>query len=213
MIFDIGASKNNREPDYALLAKIARECRMPLCYGGGIISVSQIERLVGLGIERVALNTSLIEHPKLLSDASSLVGSQSLVAVIDMKRVGLFQKTYVVVKNNGMTSTAKTLLEWSSQLEALGVGEIVIQAVDRDGMLSGYDFDLIDLVWGKISVPITVLGGAGSFNHIEALFARYGLVGAAAGSLFSVKGKFRAPLVSYPSRSEKEAIINKALTL
>lgn len=205
MVVDIDASRHMREPDYKLIANLARECRMPLSYGGGVKTVEQFDRIIGLGVEKVAVSSAAVDDPNLISRAAARVGSQSVVAVIDVKRSGLLRKPEVVTLN----ATKRSGLEPSviaAKLQELGAGEIVLNNVDRDGEMKGYDFDLIDSVRNAISTPLTVLGGAGSLEDIRSLVSRYGIIGAAAGSLFVFKGKYRAVLINYPSLEEKLCI-------
>ena len=205
MVVDIDASRHMREPDYKLIANLARECRMPLSYGGGVKTVEQFDRIIGLGVEKVAVSSAAVDDPNLISRAAARVGSQSVVAIIDVMRSGLLRKPEVVTLN----ATKRSGLEPSviaAKLQELGAGEIVLNNVDRDGEMKGYDFDLIDSVRNAISTPLTVLGGAGSLEDIRSLVSRYGIIGAAAGSLFVFKGKYRAVLINYPSLEEKLCI-------
>lgn len=205
MVVDIDASRHMREPDYKLIANLARECRMPLSYGGGVKTVEQFDRIIGLGVEKVAVSSAAVDDPTLISRAAARVGSQSVVAVIDVKRSGLLRKPEVVTLN----ATKRSGLEpsvFAAKLQELGAGEIVLNNVDRDGEMKGYDFDLIDSVRNAISTPLTVLGGAGSLDDIRSLVSRYGIIGAAAGSLFVFKGKYRAVLINYPGLEEKLSI-------
>lgn len=205
MVVDIDASRHLREPDYKLIANLARECRMPLSYGGGVKTVEQFDRIIGLGVEKVAVSSAAVDDPSLISRAAARVGSQSVVAVIDVKKSGLLRKPEVVTLN----ATKRSGLEpsaFAARLQELGAGEIVLNNVDSDGEMKGYDFDLIDSVRKVISTPLTVLGGAGSLDDIRSLVSRYGVIGAAAGSLFVFKGKYRAVLINYPSFEEKLGI-------
>jgi cyclase len=205
MVIDIDASRLGQEPDYKLIANLALECRMPLCYGGGVKTVEQFDRIIGLGVEKVAVSSAAVDSPELISNAASRVGNQSVVVVIDVKKTGFFKKYEVVTLN----ATQRTGLEpsvWAAKLQELGAGEVVLNSVDRDGEMKGYDLDLIDSVRNAISTPLTVLGGAGSVEDIRGLVNRYGIIGAAAGSLFVFKGKYRAVLINYPSREEKAGI-------
>lgn len=207
MVLDIDASRCGNEPDYKMIGNLALECRMPLCYGGGVKSVEHFDRIIGLGVEKVAVASAAIENPDLVSQAAARVGRQSVVAVIDVKRSGLLRKPEVVILN----STKRTGLAppvWAGQLQRLGAGEIVINSVDHDGEMNGYDFDLIDSVRSEVSTPITVLGGAGSLDDIHALIRRYGIIGAGAGSLFVFKGKYRAVLINYPGYDEKRRLFS-----
>jgi cyclase len=205
MIIDIDASRLRQEPDYRLIANLALECRMPLCYGGGVKTVEQFDRIIGLGVEKVAVSSAAVDTPDLIGNAASRVGNQSVVVVVDVKKTGLLRKYEVVTLN----ATHKTGLEpaaWAKKLQQLGAGEIVINSVDQDGEMKGYDIDLIDSVRNSISTPLTVLGGASSLEDVRTLVSRYGIIGAAAGSLFVFKGKYRAVLINYPSREEKDDI-------
>jgi cyclase len=209
IVLDIDASRNGQEPNYRRIAHLASECRMPFCYGGGVKTVGQLERIVGLGVEKVAMSSAVVDAPELITQAARHVGSQSVVVVIDTKNTGIFQKPEVVT-HNATRRTGLNPVEFAKRAEDLGVGEIVLNSVDRDGRMNGYDLDLIDQVRAAVSVPLTVLGGAGSLVDMKGLIDRYGIVGAAAGSLFVFKGKYRAVLISYPNRLEKDALIVEA---
>jgi len=208
VVLDIDATIKRDEPDYQLISHLASECRMPLCYGGGVQTVTQIEKIISLGVEKVAVSSAVIENPKLISDAAIRVGSQSLVVVIDVRKTGLLRR-HEVVTHNGSRRTGFNPVEFASYMAELGAGEIVINSVDRDGKMIGYDLDLVEQVRQKINLPLTVLGGAGSLDDFRELFDRFGLIGAAAGSLFVFKGKYRAVLINYPNRVEKEALLTK----
>jgi cyclase len=205
MVIDIDASRFGREPDYKLIANLAFECRMPLCYGGGVKSVEQFDRIIGLGVEKVAISSAAVDSPDLVCNAANRVGTQSVVAVIDVKKSGLLRKPEVVTLNATKRSGLDPIA-YAVKLQELGAGEIVLNNVDRDGEMKGYDFDLIDSVRNAISTPLTVLGGAGSLDDIRSLVNRYGIIGAAAGSLFVFKGKYRAVLINYPGVEEKLGI-------
>lgn len=205
MVVDIDASRHMREPDYKLIANLARECRMPLSYGGGVKKVEQFDRIIGLGVEKVAISSAAVDDPSLVSRSAARVGSQSVVVVIDVKRSGLLRKPEVVTLNATKRSGFEPSV-FAARLQELGAGEIVLNNVDNDGEMKGYDFDLIDSVRNAISTPLTVLGGAGSLDDIRSLVRRYGIIGAAAGSLFVFKGKYRAVLINYPGLEEKLGI-------
>lgn len=212
MVVDIDASRHGREPDYKLIANLAVECRMPLSYGGGVKTVEQFDRIIGLGVEKVAVSSAAVDDPELITRAASRVGSQSVVAVIDVKKTGLLRKPEVVTLN----ATQRTGLEpaaFATRLQALGAGEIVLNNVDRDGEMKGYDLELVEAVRKATTLPLTVLGGAGSLDDLRALVDRHGIIGAAAGSLFVFKGKYRAVLINYPNRAEKDALCSTASRL
>lgn len=207
MVIDIDASRNQREPNYQLIANLALECRMPLCYGGGVKSVEQFDRIISLGVEKVSVSSAAIDDPELISRAAARVGSQSVVVVIDVKKTGLFKKPEVVTFN-ATCRTGHDPVSFAARMQELGAGEIVLNSVDRDGEMKGYDLDLIDQVRKATSLPLTVLGGAGSLDDLKKLIDRHGIIGAAAGSLFVFKGKYRAVLINYPNRADKNALVS-----
>lgn len=211
MVVDIDASRYCNTPNYDLIANLARECRMPLCYGGGVKTVEHFDRIIGLGVEKVAVASAAVDDRELVQRAAARVGSQSVVVVIDVKKSRIFKELEVVTLN----ATHRTGLEpaaFAASMQKLGAGEIVLNSVDRDGTMKGYDMELIDRVRKATSLPLTVLGGAGSLDDVRALVRRHGIIGAAAGSLFVFKGKYRAVLINYPNRDEKEALISLGLS-
>lgn len=209
IVLDIDATVNGAEPDFALIQKLAAECRMPLCYGGGIKTVEQASRIISLGVEKVALSSAALANPGLITAIAREIGSQSVVVVLDVKR-SLFGK-YEVYTHNGKKATGRTPVELAKEAEALGAGEVVINAIDLDGQMKGYDLELARRVREAVGLPMSVLGGAGSLEDIGKLITTCGVVGASAGSLFVFKGKLRAVLINYPTVSERDALIRSAL--
>ena len=211
-VIDIDATAQNREPNYQLIRNLAGECRMPLCYGGGVKTVEQIQRIVGLGVEKVSISSSAVAKPNLISEAAEKVGSQSVVVVIDVRKSGFLRK-HEVYTRNGTKKTGLNPIDFARKVQTLGAGEVVINSIERDGHMKGYDLHLVQEIREAINLPLTVLGGAGSLDDISGLIQRFGAIGAAAGSLFVFKGKYRAVLINYPSHEEKEALFAEALTL
>jgi imidazole glycerol-phosphate synthase subunit HisF len=205
MVIDIDCSRLGKPPNEKLIAELAAECRMPLCYGGGIKTVTQIEKLITLGVEKVAISSAAVESKELIGLAADRVGRQSIVGVIDIKRTGMFRKLEVVTYN-GTRRTGLDPIAHAIAIEELGVGEIVLNSVDHDGMMDGYDLELAEKVREKTSVPLTVLGGAGSMDHVRALVDKFPIIGAAAGSLFVFKGKLKGVLINYPSNAERDSL-------
>ena len=205
-IFDIDATVLNKEPDYVLIEKLANQSRMPLCYGGGVKTVEQAQKIFGLGIEKIALSSALIQNPQLVTEIAERVGSQSVIVVLDIKNKLL--GGYEVYTHNGKKSTGINPIIFVKELERLGAGEIIINSIDQDGMMKGFDLPLIDKIAETISIPMTVLGGAGSISDIKKVINKHGVIGVAAGSLFVFKGVYKAVLINYPSREEKEFLIN-----
>lgn len=210
IVADIDATVQNRPPDYGLIRNLAAECRMPLCYSGGVSTPEQVERIISLGVEKVAISSAAISNPALISEAARRVGNQSIVAVLDVKKTGLLRR-YELVTHNGKRGTGMNPVDFAKRAQALGAGEILVNSVDRDGQMRGYDLDLVQQIRGAVTLPLSVLGGAGSSDDIRGLIQRYGVIGAAAGSLFVFKGKYRAVLINYPNRQEKESLHASAM--
>lgn len=208
VVLDIDASVQGREPDYALIRNLATECRMPLCYGGGVRTVEQFERIISLGVEKVAVSAAAVSDPGLVESAAKVVGNQSVVVVMDVRHHG--KGRWELFTHNGTRATGLDPVEFARRMESLGAGEIVINSIDRDGMMQGYDIELAAAVRAAVGCPMTVLGGAGSLAHIQELIRQLGILGAAAGSLFVFKGVYRAVLINYPRRDEKDALIRSA---
>ena len=212
MVLDIDATVKGVAPDFGMIAKLAAECRMPLCYGGGVTTAEQATRLVDMGVEKVALSAAAIANPSLLTEMAAAVGRQSVVTVLDVrKRTGLLAKGYEVCTHNAKTVHKYDPVTLAKQLQEAGAGEIVINSVDRDGLMQGYDLDLASQIKQALKVPVTFLGGAGSPEHMAELFTRLGVVGAAAGSLFVFKGKYRAVLINYPTPTQKVQLCRESL--
>jgi len=204
IILDIDATVKNQEPDMEMISNLASECRMPICYGGGIKNVKQIRQIIALGVEKISISSAAIQNPDLVSEASEYVGNQSIVLTLDVKKVN---DEYQVFTHNGSKMTGLDLIEIIRKYQNLGVGEIVINSISHDGIMNGYDFVLIDYIKDRVNVPLTILGGAGSHDDIGMLISKYGLIGASAGSLFVFKGVYKAVLINYPNLIEKEKIM------
>ena len=202
--FDIDATVLDKEPDYILIEKIANQSRMPLCYGGGVKTVEQAQRIFGLGIEKIALSSAVIQSPQLVTQIADRVGSQSVIVVLDIKKKLL--GGYEIYTHNGKQSTGINPITFAKELEQLGAGELIINSIDQDGLMKGYDMNLIDKIAEAISIPLTVLGGAGSISDIEKVIDKHGVIGVSAGSLFVFKGPYKAVLINYPTQSEKNRI-------
>jgi cyclase len=205
MVIDIDATVENREPDYVMIERLAAECRMPLCYGGGVKTVEQAQKIFSLGVEKIAISSAVFDDLSLIQRMGEKVGTQSVVVVLDVKKKLL--GGYEVYTHNGKKKTGKNPVEFAAELEKLGVGEIVINSIDQDGQMKGYDLDLIGKIREVITIPMTVLGGAGTLSDIGLLIKKFGIIGASAGSLFVFKGIYKAVLINYPTRAEKDILI------
>ena len=210
IVLDIDATTKESEPDFRLIAELAVECRMPLCYGGGIKTAAQARRIIGLGVEKVAISSAAVEDPGIVSAIAAEIGSQSVVVVIDVRRRP-GGDDYEVWTHNARRNTGKLVRQVARDAEAQGAGEILVNSIDNDGLMKGYDLGLARHVREATRLPMTVLGGAGSLADIAALIGACGVVGAAAGSLFVFKGAYKAVLINYPNQAQKEDLIRSAL--
>lgn len=207
IVLDIDATAQGNEPDYTMIGHLAVECRMPLCYGGGIKTREQAKRIIGLGVEKVAISSAIIDNPELISEIAEEIGSQSVVVVLDVRKP-MFGKDYEVWTRNGRKNTKLSAGDLAVRAEALGAGEIVVNSIDRDGTMGGYDLALARQMRTRVNTPMTFLGGAGSLDHLSELIAACGIVGAAAGSLFVFKGTYRAVLINYPNPVQKDEMFH-----
>lgn len=208
IVVDIDASRYQHEPDYQLIEKLAIECRMPLCYVGGIKTIEQAQRIFSLGVEKIAISSAAISNPALITEMAERVGNQSVVVVLDVKKKKMSGK-YEIYTHNGTIATGIDPIIFVKKAEELGAGEIVINSIDQDGVMRGYDKTLITKIREVISIPLTVLGGASSLEDIGQIIQEHGIIGLAAGSLFVFKGKFRAVLINYPVYQEKQNLLDK----
>jgi cyclase len=206
MVLDIDATSESNDPDYKMIKHLAAECRMPLCYGGGVKSAEQAKAIIGLGVEKVAISSAAVENPILISKIAHQIGSQSVAVILDVKKRLLGGK-YEVWTHNGKHNSGKCPIELAMHFEKLGVGEIVVNSIDNDGEMKGYDLALAKKIREAINVPMTVLGGAGSLKDIGSLINSFGIIGAAAGSLFVFKGIYKAVLINYPSPAERDQLV------
>jgi cyclase len=205
MVLDIDATRENRTPNLKMIKNLADECRMPFCYGGGITTVEQARKIISLGAEKVALSFSALNNISLCQEIGSIIGNQSVVVVLDLKKKKLFGG-YDIYTHNGTKKSKWKLEDIIAKLEEIEVGEIVINSIDNDGTMLGYDLGLVEKIREKCSMPITVLGGAGSLDDVKKLINKFKIIGAAAGSIFVFKGKYRAVLISYPNRQERKPL-------
>jgi cyclase len=199
MVLDIMASKDRREPNYALIEQLAGECFMPLAYGGGVRTVEQAKLIFSLGVEKVCVQTAALENLGLISDLSERFGSQSVIVSVDIKK-NWFGKPSVFAAVQGKL-LATPWLDTLRSLVAAGAGEVLLNAVDKDGALSGPDLGLIRDASGAVDVPLIAVGGISSLIDIQSA-VQAGASAVAAGAFFVFHGPHRAVLITYPSSSE-----------
>jgi cyclase len=209
IFLDINASRSNKEPDYDLVDRIAGECFMPLCYGGGIKTVDQARKLVALGVEKISINNTAIYNPELIRQLVDEFGSQSVVGAMDVKR-NIWGKEFVYDSSKGRLTKLNPLNHAQNLVDA-GVGEIFINDVNRDGTYRGYNTELISSIANRVSVPVIACGGAGHIDDIQQVFSA-GASAAAAGSLFVFYGPHRAVLINYPDYSIVKKLFSRIVT-
>ena len=207
MILDIDATVQGRGPDFEMIEHCAQECRMSLCYGGGITTAEQAQKIFALGVEKIAISHGALKNPTIVTELAEKVGSQSVVSVLDVKKK-LFGG-YEVYTHNGTKGTGKNPFDLIEEFQKLGAGEIVINNIDNDGVMKGYDLALMEKARKATTLPLTASGGAGSMDDIGELIKKFGIIGAAAGSLFVFKGKLKAVLINYPALKEKDQLNKK----
>lgn len=207
VVLDIDATAGNRGPDFQKVKEIAGEAFIPLAYGGGITSVDQVKELFYLGVEKVILNHSAVHNPSLITQIASLVGSQSVVASIDVKKNMLGK--YKVYTKNGQDNTGLDPVAFAVQMQNAGAGEILLNSIDRDGTYNGYDLELVKKTAGQLNIPLIACGGAASIDDF-APAVQQGASAVAAGSMFVFQRAHRAVLISYPSQQQlKEKLFTR----
>lgn len=205
VVLDIDASAQGRAPDFGLIRELSSECFMPLAYGGGITELAHCEELNRAGVEKYVLGHGALNHD-LVRAVSRDIGSQAVVACVDVQGQGGAARC---MTRSASAATGKTPLQLCRELQDLGVGEIILQSIDRDGMRGGYDLDLIGQVANALSVPVVALGGAGQAQHLaQGLHA--GASAAASGSTFVFIGRLRAVLVTYPGPEQMDLLAKEA---
>lgn len=205
MILDITASKEQKEPNYALIEQFAGEFFMPLCYGGGIHNVDQATRLFAMGVEKVCLQTAALSDMNIISQLASQFGNQSVLVSIDVKKNWLGKYQLYSAASGKLIS--KPWMDFLKEAVAAGAGEIVLNAVDRDGMMQGMEIELIRQASNAISVPLIAVGGVGSLADIKAA-TDAGASAVSAGAFFVFQGPHRAVLITYPQYQELLTLFN-----
>lgn len=200
VFLDICASRENRSISVDLITAIGDEAFMPFAAGGGISTLKQMEKVLKAGAEKVIINTQAVLNPQLIEEAAKHFGSQSIIVSIDVKR-NLFKKQIVKIKD-GLEKTKLGPVEWAKRVESLGAGEIIINSIDRDGMMQGYDIDLTRKVADQVGIPVIACGGAGCLDHFKEGFEQGQAHALAAGSMFIYHGPRKAVLINYPSKNE-----------
>ena len=208
LIFDIDASIQNTEPNYNLISILAKETRMPINYGGGIKNIYQASKIFHHGVEKISLSSIIFNEFNLVSELVKIYGSQSITVTLDVKK-NIKENIYDIYYYNGKVRSKEKLVNLILKLEDAGIGEIIINNIDQDGTMRGLDLDLVDLVYNKIHLPITVMGGAKNLEELRNTFMNYKDISIAGSSIFLFKGRLNAVLLNYPSNEEKQFIFSK----
>ncbi len=209
IFLDIAAARSHASPgpliDLDMVRRIARECLVPLTYGGGVRALDDIQKLFDIGVEKVVINTAAYENAELIREAATRLGSQSVVVSIDAARTS--KRGYEVLVGGGTLRTGIEPETHAARMESLGAGEIMINSIDRDGMMSGFDLELIRSVSRAVSIPVIACGGAGKLEDFAEAVNQGGASAVAAGSFFVYYGKMKAVLITYPEREDIERIL------
>jgi cyclase len=206
VLLEIGATVRGSAPPFELIEELASECWVPLAYGGGIRTMDQVRTVFGLGVEKVVLGTAAHENPGLITSAADVFGSQAVVVSVDARRDDA--GGYGVYVRSGGMPVGSDAVQWAQRAEGLGAGEILLNSIDRDGTMEGYDLDLIAPVSKAVSIPVVACGGAGERADLPIPVQRAGASAVAAGSLFVFQGRERGVLINFPEREQLEALFS-----
>lgn len=204
ILLDIEATTHSRGIDYETLEKVVGECFMPICYGGGVNTLDDMRQLFYLGIEKISIGAALFDNPELVKQAIAEFGSQAIVATLDIKKKLL--GGYVAHTHQGLKNRKISHVDAAYLAKELGVGEILLYSIDRDGTWSGFDLALISEVSRAVNLPLVVTGGAGSFEDIKQAVGNAGASAVAIGSMAVFQGQDLGVLVKFPTRTEQDAI-------
>ena len=206
LFIDITATIENRRPPIKFLSEIASECFMPLCYGGGIATIGDIKSIINAGVEKVSINSYAVKNPRFIKEISDIYGSSTIVVSIDVKKS--FLGKYEVHIHGGKVNTKLDPVNFAVQMAEAGAGELLLNSIDRDGTMTGYDQDLIKKVSLSVDIPVIACGGAGKLADFSGVVNNAGASAVAAGSMFVFHGKHKAVLINYPSQNELKELFN-----
>ena len=199
VLLDINASKVDSPIDYELIEDFAAECFMPLAYGGGVKTLADFKKLYRLGIEKVIVNTMLFDNPAIVKEAIKSYGSQSIVASVDVKRN---DKNEYQIYSHAKRVVEKSLIDFIKYTTSLGVGEILLTSVDREGTWEGYDTDLLNTINNMIDMPLIANGGCGRIDDLKKVLYENKIQAASLGSMAVYQKKDMGILIRFPKRSQ-----------
>tara|TARA_Y100000590_G_C15731139_1_gene1017074 strand:+ start:1964 stop:2701 length:738 start_codon:yes stop_codon:yes gene_type:complete len=198
IVLDIGCSKKNAQINFELIKKLSNETKMPFCYGGGIQSVEDAYKIFSYGVEKISLNSLFFTNKEEVKKLINIFGSQSIAVTIDVNK-----NSKELFINNSERADFVNLFK---SIEEIGIGELIINCVHKDGIRSGFDLEILDLALKSVKIPVTIIGGASSLNELENLLTKYQSIGFGVGSLFFYKGKNNAVLISYPEQLTSKTV-------
>jgi cyclase len=202
VFLDINATKENRLISLDFVREVGEEANMPFAVGGGIRSLDDIRSLIAAGAEKVVIGSHAAHDPVFIQQAAETFGSSTIVVCIDVKKK--FLKGQRVYTKNGTHCTDFSPIEFAKLMEEMGAGEIIIQSIEKDGAMTGYDIDLIKSTSEAVSIPVVALGGAGNISDLKKAWKEGFANGLAAGSMFVYTGTKRGVLINYPEKGEMD---------
>lgn len=200
VFLDINATREHRIISLDFIKDVGEEANMPFAVGGGIRTTDEIQKMISAGAEKVIINSFAAENPSFIRLASNAFGSSTISVCIDVKKKrfgGL--KTWT---HGGTKATSYTPIDFAKLMEEQGAGEIIIQSIAHDGMMEGYDLELISEISRAVTIPVVALGGAGSISDLRDGYNTGLANGLAAGSLFVYQSKNRGVLINYPEKKD-----------
>jgi cyclase len=200
VFLDIDATRENRSISLEFVKDVGEEANMPFAVGGGITTLDQIRNIINTGAEKVIINSHAAENPDFVARAADEFGSSTITVCIDIKKK-LFGGYQTWIKN-GRKSTGFSPEEFALLMQEKGAGEIIIQSIERDGMMNGYDLEMIRKISGIVTIPVVALGGAGNLDHLKEAYTSGQATALAAGSIFVYQGLKKGVLINYPEQSE-----------
>lgn len=200
VLLDISATIEKKTIQFSLIREIVSEAFVPIGYGGGVKTLEDAQKLIAQGVEKIIICSYATENPSFINQLSSVLGSQSTVVCMDVRKS--FWGKYEIYSHSGTKSLKINPVDFAIEMEKQGAGEIIINSIDNDGMMTGYDITLIKSISEKINIPVVALGGAGNINHLKDAIKQGGVSAVSAGSFFIYHGKHKAVLINFPQRKE-----------
>jgi cyclase len=200
VFLDINATKENRLVSLDLVRDIGEESNMPFAVGGGIKTVEDIQSIIAAGAEKIIINSTAVQNPNFITEASETFGASTITVCIDVKKKWLGKKC--VWTHAGSKSSKYSPLEFAKLMEQKGAGELIIQSIEKDGMMQGYDINLIKEIASNVTIPVVALGGASKIEDLKKAYKQAHATGLAAGSMFVYHGAKKGVLINYPDKSE-----------